>query len=317
MKRISFVFFFLLTILYGITNQKPTAIYKASGNVQTMAIDGNKLYAGTINGTIEIFDIDSKKKIETITLPKIKDFVGDTTKAKVFSVDVIDGSILIVSQGEAGFRDVYLYKSKQLKKLISPKNKMLIQKVSFININSFVFFLLSNQIGVWDIPMQKQKYLYQISGSSFSHFMISENKKTLASTDESGLVRIIDTASGRITKNLPGVNLDKIYQLDYKKGVILTAGQDRKAVIYKNGQHSSLDFGFLLYSCALSPSADFGAIAYNENNDVLIINTTTKEKLYNLIGQESTMTGIHFKSETELFVSSESPKINFYKVRKK
>ncbi len=62
MKRISFVFFFLLTILYGITNQKPTAIYKASGNVQTMAIDGNKLYAGTINGTIEIFDIDSKKR---------------------------------------------------------------------------------------------------------------------------------------------------------------------------------------------------------------------------------------------------------------
>ncbi len=316
MKKIVFILT-LCVVLFGEVTQKPTATYKASGDVQTIAIDANKLYAGTSNGTVEVFDITKKKKIETITLPNIKDFVGDTTKAKVFSVDVIEGSILIVSQGEAGFRDVYLYKSKQLKKIISPKNKLLIQKASFINPNSFVFLLLSNQIGVWDLAIQKQKYLYQLSASSFSHFMISEDKKTLASTDESGLVRIVDIATGRIIKNLPEVNLDKIYQLDYKKGVILTAGQDRKAVIYKNGKHSSLDFGFLLYSCALSPSANLGAIAYNENNDVLVVNTTTKEKLYNLIGQEATMTGILFKSENELFVSSESPKINFYKVGKK
>jgi len=316
MKKI-IILFAICIALFGEVTQKPTATYKASGDVQTMAIEGNKLYAGTSNGTVEVFDITKKKKIETITLPKIKDFVGDTTKAKVFSVDLIEGSILIVSQGEAGFRDVYLYKSKQLKKLISPKNKLLIQKASFINPNSFVFLLLSNQMGVWDIVMQKQKYLYQISGSSFSHFMISEDKKTLASTDESGLVRIINIATGRIIKNLPEVNLDKIYQLDYKQGVILTAGQDRKAVIYKNGKQSSLDFGFLLYSCALSPSANLGAIAYNENNDVIVVNTTTKEKLYNLVGQEATMTGILFKSENELFVSSESPKINFYKVGKK
>lgn len=316
MKKI-IILFTICIALFGEVTQKPTATYKASGDVQTMAIEGNKLYVGTSNGTVEVFDITKKKKIETITLPNIKDFVGDTTKAKVFSVDVIEGSILIVSQGESGFRDVYLYKSKQLKKLISPKNKLLIQKASFINPNSFVFLLLSNQMGVWDITLQKQKYLYQLSASSFSHFMISEDKKTLASTDESGLVRIIDITSGRIIKNLPEVNLDKIYQLDYKKGVILTAGQDRKAVIYKNGRQSSLDFGFLLYSCALSPSANLGAIAYNENNDVLVVNTTTKEKLYNLVGQEATMTGILFKSENELFVSSESPKINFYKVGKK
>lgn len=316
MKKIVFILT-LCIVLFGEVTKKPTAVYKASGGVQTMAIAGNNLYAGTDNGTVEIFDIGKKKKIETVTLPKIKDFVGDTIKAKVFSVDVIADSILIVSQGESGFRDVYLYKGNQLKKLISPKNKMLVQKASFVNPNSFVFLLLSNQMGVWDITLQKQKYLYQLSASSFSHFMISEDKKTVASTDESGLVRIIDIGSGRILKNLPEVNLDKIYQLDYKKGVVLTAGQDRKAVIYKNGKHTSLDFDFLLYSCALSPSANLGAIAYNENNDVLVVNTTTKEKLYNLKGQEATMTGIVFKSENELFVSSESPKINFYKVGKK
>ena len=219
MKKIVTLFAICIA-LFGEVTQKPTATYKASGDVQTMAIEGNKLYVGTSNGTVEVFDITKKKKIETITLPNIKDFVGDTTKAKVFSVDVIEGSILIVSQGEAGFRDVYLYKNKQLKKLISPKNKMLVQKASFINPNSFVFLLLSNQMGVWDIVMQKQKYLYQISGSSFSHFMISEDKKTLASTDESGLVRIIDIATGRIIKKHPEANLDKIYQLDYKKGLI-------------------------------------------------------------------------------------------------
>lgn len=200
MKKIFFILLISSVALLALTVKKPTAIYKASGDVQVIAIDGDKLYAGTSNGTVEIFDTNKNKKIETITIPKVKDFAGDLAKAKVFSVDVIDNSVLIVSQGEAGFRDVYLYKSKQLKKLISPKNKLLVQKVSFTGPNSFVFLLLSNQVGLWDIGLQKYKYLYQLSASSFSHFMISEDKKTIASTDESGLIRIVDIASGKVIK---------------------------------------------------------------------------------------------------------------------
>jgi len=75
-----------------------------------------------------------------------------------------------------------------------------------------------------------------------------------------------------------------------------------------------LNFDFLLYSCALSKDSKRGAIAYNEKNEVLIFDTTTRKYLYNLTGQEATITQILFAKTNELFVSSDSKKINYFKL---
>jgi WD40 repeat protein len=178
-----------------------------------------------------------------------------------------------------------------------------------------VFALLSNQIGKYDIKAKKLNYLVQISTSSFSHFMLSEDKKTIVTTDESGIVRVLDVLTAKETQKQRALNLDRVYQLDYKNGVILTAGQDRKSVIYKDSSSSSLDFDFLLYSCALSPSAKLGAVAYNEKNEVLVFDTDSMNKLYNLVGQKATLTQILFKNENEVFVSSDDTNINYFKLK--
>ncbi len=316
MKKIFLILIFCITS-YGVETLKPSYSLLATSGVQSMVLQNNTLYAGTEGGTVEIFDITKRKIIKTVTIPSIKDFMGESIRAKVYSVDVLDDMILITSQGEKGYRNLYMYQNNQLKNVITVAQKMFIQKANFVSKDKIIFALLSNQIGLYDIKTNKQSYLTQVSASAFSHFILSEDKKTIASTDESGIVRILDVATGKIMRQLTAINLDKVYQLDYKQGMILTAGQDRKAVLYQKNKSYSLDFTFLLYSCALSPKATLGAIAYNENNEVLVFNTLTKTYLYNLRGQEATMTQILFHGEDELFISSDSKKINYFKLGKK
>ena len=264
----------LLSInLFALENVSPTSKFKATGSVQSMVYDEGKLYVGTDNGTVEVFDIKSNEKLQTIKLPNIKDFIGDEIAAKVYSIDKIANKILIVSQGMKGYRNLFIYENNQLEKVIGIDQKMFIQKASFISSDLVLFGLLSNQIGLYDIKNKKQIYLIQISSSSFAHFMVSEDKKRFAHTDESGRVRIIDVSNGQVIREPKALNLDKVFQLDYKNNLILTAGQDRKAVLYDRTSSYSLDFDFLLYACALSPNAKRGAVAYNEQNEVLIFFT--------------------------------------------
>ncbi len=305
---------FLSLNLFAIEDLEPNKIFKASGTVQSIVYKNNKLYAGTSNGSVEIFDLNTSEKIQTITLPKIKDFIGDIIPAKIYSIDLFEDKILIVSQGMKGYRNVFLYENEKLHKIIDIKKRYYINKAYFISNEKIVFALLSNEIGVYNFKTKKLDYLVQISHSSFSDFMISQNKKTIATTDESGKVRVVDLNTAQIIKEPKALNLDKVYKIDYKNDVILTAGQDRKSVIYNDISTYFFDFDFLIYSCALSPKAKLGAIAYNEKNEVLVFDVKTKDKLYNLKKQRATLTQILFINENEVFTSSDDSNINYFKL---
>jgi WD40 repeat protein len=312
MYKILLLIFFSLN-LFATQIMQPQEVFKASGSVQDIKFKNNKIYAATDNGSIEIFDLNTKNKINTIKIPDIKDFMGDSIASKIYSIDLLENKILIVSQGMKGYRNIYIYENNSLKKIIGIDKKYYIQKAYFVNKDEIIFALLSNQIGLYNIKTKTLEYLVQVSASSFSDFVISEDKKSIASTDESGIVRVLDIQKGSIKKELKALNLDKVYQLDFKKGVIFTAGQDRKAVLYDKLNTYSLDFDFLLYSCALDKTAKFAAIAFNEQNDVLIFNTKTKKYLYELKGQDATITKILFINKNEVLVSSDSQKINYFR----
>ncbi|MGB5794057.1 WD40 repeat domain-containing protein [Poseidonibacter sp.] len=305
----------LVINVFALEDLSPAKIFKATGTVQSMVFQEGKLYAGTDNGTVEVFDVDTQKRIEVIKIPDIKDFMGDTIAAKIYSIDLIKNKILIVSQGMKGYRNIFVYENKKLVKVIGIEQKLYIQKASFISSDLILFGLLSNQLGVYDMKKKQQNYLLQVSASSFSHFMISENKKLFATTDESGIVRVLNVENGQIVKQPKALNLDRVYQLDFKKGIILTAGQDRKAVVYGKNKVYSLDFDFLLYACALSPNAKLGAVAYNEKNEILVWDIDTQKYLYNLSAQEATLTQILFIDENQIVVSSDSQTINYYKLK--
>lgn len=315
MHKIFIVIGVLFINLFAMEDLEPSKIFKASGTVQSIVYKNNNLYAGTSEGKVEVFDTFTAEKIKEINIPEIKDFMGDIIPAKIYSIDLIDNKLLIVSQGMKGYRNIFIYENENLKKVIDIDKKYFIQKANFISKDKIVFALLSNQIGIYDLKKEKLDYLIQVSASSFSDFSLSEDKKVLVTTDESGIVRKIKVENAQIFGENKNKNLDKVYQIDYKNGVILTAGQDRQAVVYKDFTDYSMRFDFLLYSCGLSPKAKLGGIAYNEKNEVLIFDVNTKEKLYNLKGQKATLTQILFKNKDEVFVSSDDSSINYFKLK--
>ncbi len=315
MSKLFLSFFILVVSSFALEEVTPTYSLKATGAVQGIVYKDELLYAGTANGTVEVFDTKEKKIIKTIELPKIKDFMGDTIPAKVYSIDLIEDKILIVTQWMKGYRNLWIYENEELKKLIGIEKKFFIQKASFISDTRIVFALLSNQIGIFDIEKNEVTVLTQVSQSSFSHFALNENRSKLITTDESGVIRVLKTSDLVVEKRLKALNLDRVYQLDFKKGKVLTAGQDRKAVFYDSFSSYALNFDFLLYSCALSKNAKYGAIAYNEENEILVFNTSSKKYLYKLIGQDATLTQILFILDKEIFASSDSQTINFWRLK--
>lgn len=315
MSKLFLSFFILVVSSFALEEVTPTYSLKATGAVQGIVYKDELLYTGTANGTVEIFETKEKKIIKTIELPKIKDFMGDTIPAKVYSIDLIEDKILIVTQGMKGYRNLWIYENEELKKLIGIEKKFFIQKASFVSDTRVVFALLSNQLGIFDIEKNDVTVLTQVSQSSFSHFALNENRSKLITTDESGVIRVLKTSDLVVEKRLKALNLDRVYQLDFKKGKVLTAGQDRKAVFYDSFSSYALNFDFLLYSCALSKNAKYGAIAYNEENEILVFNTSSKKYLYKLIGQDATLTQILFISDKEIFASSDSQTINFWRLK--
>lgn len=317
MRLIKVVFFTLLTfICLNAKELTPSFVYTAKGGVTDMVVKDKLLYVATSASSIDIFDIKKQSRLNSIELPKIKDFMGDIIDSKVYSLDVLDKEILILSQGEKGARKINISKDDKLTEIISDKEKMFIAKAKFINKHKIIFALLSNEIYTYDIKTKKILKKIQVSHSKFSNFVLTEDKKNIIVADESGDLKMYNTDTLNLIKTFEKQNLDNVFQVDSKNGLILTAGQDRKSVVYSiDGKTTySKDGTFLIYSVGLSPSGKLAGFASNEDNDITVFNTDNRNDLHTLVKNPATITNILFINEKEVFVSSDHKKINYYKI---
>ena len=311
------LFFMIITSLFSSNIIKPDLQLEADAAVRDIVNDKEKLYVSTIGGIVNIFDLKTYKKIKTIELPKIKDFMGDSVKAKVYSVDILNSKLLILSQAEHGYRTVYLYEKNKLRQIISIEKKLSIAKAKFIDSNTIVLALLSNDIISYDIQKEKQNWTAQASQSKFSNFVLNKDKTQVVVCDESGNLHILDINDGKTLKTLSGENLDNIFQVDYKNNIIATAGKDRRTVIYDMKFNSAYykTAKFFIYSVGLSPSGKIAGYASDENNNVTLFKTATKSKIGVFGGNAMTITNILFLNENDFFISSDNKIINFYRLK--
>ncbi len=317
-NKLIFILIFSISLLFSKETLTPSSIFEAKGAVTDLIIYKNKLIASTDLGSIDIFDLSTKKLTKRIEIPKISDFIGDKINAKVYSIDILEDTILILSQGEKGGRNIFLYKDNQLLKVISDEKRMFIAKAKFLSKDQIIFSLLSNQLYLYDLNTKKEVYIKQISQSKFSDFSLNENKSKIVIADESGILQEYYTKNAIFIKNYKEQNLDNVYQVDWKKNIILTAGQDRRTVVYNSQENSDAYYkqvDFLIYSCGLSPSSKLAAFASDEQNNVTIFNTQTQKELYLLTNNSKIITKIIFLNDKELFVASDDKKINFYKLK--
>jgi hypothetical protein len=295
---------------------KPSFVYEGSGAVTDLVYQDNRLYSATAEGKVDIYDTKEQKLIKSIEVPKIKDFIGDEVASKLYSVDVMDGKIMIASQGKMGYRRVHIYEDNNLSEIINTSASYTIAKAKFIDKEHLLIALLSNELILYDIKNKKAVYREQISASKFSSFALNEKRDKVIIVDESGDLKLISVKDAKVLKELKGQNVDNVFQVDYKNGLIITAGQDRRCAIYsKDGKTAYFKNGsFLIYSAGLSPSGKIGGFAGDEHNNVMLFNTSTKSDLYKLGSHKATISSILFINESELFTASDDIHINHWKL---
>ncbi|MBS9778691.1 MAG: hypothetical protein KGV58_00105 [Campylobacteraceae bacterium] len=298
--------------------QSPFMSIKADGNVMDLHVTKGLLYAATDNGFIDIYELNSTKLKQKIEFEKIKDFASNLIGAKIYSIDVSEnGDILCVIQGKTFYRKLALIQNGKVNILLDLDKKLMIKKAKFVNENKILIALLSNEIILYD--MKEDKFIYRrgLSHSQFSDFALNEQKNQVACSDESGNASIIEVKSGKRLQVLSGANVDNVYKLDFKGFKILTAGQDRRGILYHlpKGNFDRYDASFLIYACALSEGGKFGALPINEDNDIAVFNLKTKKQIALLQGQESTLNSIIFVDEKTLVSGSDDKYIKIWRIK--
>lgn len=316
MKNI-LILMILVNSLFAASLKHPSAQFIADGAITDIVYKEQKLYSATDASCVNVFDAKTQKIIKTIKLEQITDFMGDIIDSKVYSVDLIDDKMLLLSQGKKGARRLHIYENETLTLVLPYTKKLFIAKAKFLDKNTVLLGLLSNDIISYDITTQKENYNFQVSGSKFSDFVLNEDKSEIIIADESGNLKIHKTKDGAFVQELSGQNLDNVFQVDTKNGIIITAGQDRRTVVYAPKFDSAyyLHADFLIYGVGLSPSGKIAAYASDEKNNVTVFDTITKKKFGVFTGNKMTITKIVFINENEMFVASDDNTINLYKIK--
>jgi len=294
---------------------KPTFIFKSKGFVNDFVIDQNKMYVANDEGSVEVFDLATQKLSDEIFIEPIFTAKQTWQNSKVLSVDRQNNKTLIVSNANSPYRNVWIHDGKSLKNIINPQNKFSIQEARFLSDDTFIFGTLGYELSLFNMSDSYSEYSTQPEQSSFSDLVLSEDKKTIVSASESGQVILSHSKTGKIIKEFKALNLDKVFQLAYKNGIVITAGQDRKVVVYnKNKKPYSIKSKFLVYSVALSPSGKIGIYSSNMNNDLQVFDTNTGKKMALLKGHYAIPTTISFYDEKSLFSAGYENKIFYWRI---
>jgi len=310
----------IITLIIGLYAKdiKPFLQIDAKGLVKDMVLGKkNTVILGTDAGELIEYDYENKKVVKEIKVPDIKDFMGEIMKARVSSVDFLEGRYLLLSDsGVGGYTDLRINENNRTIDVFTEKDKLPIIKARFITKDKILLGFLSNEVALYDIKNKKFIYRFQINESKFSDFALNEKKDLAAFSCESGVITIINVKTGKVVKKLSGLNLDNVYKVDFKNGYVSCAGQDRRGSWYNvdSGKGDYIESNFLIYATALSPDASLVAFPMDEKNNIYIYNLSLKSKNYVLKGQKSTLNTIIFKDKNTLFSASDDNYVMMWKL---
>lgn len=310
MKSFFFVMFFSLTLYAGVIFPKESV--KTTSSVLDFVVKGSDIWAGTANG--EALRITTKGEILSKTaLPAMEDSWGKKVKQKIMSIDISLDTKTLIAAGEDGW--LYTIRGGNVTKT-SFFTKTVVKKIAFISDTKVMLALLSNEVVFFDL--KTNRILKTLSGgtSPLSDMALSTDKKTAVIAGEAGIVSVIDTALMKITRRIQGGNVDNIYKVDLQNNRVLTAGQDRRAILYPLDGKSYIRFNgsFLIYTAALSPSAGVMAAAMDEENLISVIDTIKRKKIATAKGHSATLNRIVFIDEKRFVSCADENKILFWEL---
>jgi WD40 repeat protein len=317
MKKIFLWIALAFELIYATPVLSPTESIRINGSARDLVVYPPNIYVGTSHGKLQVYNMQTKQFTKEISLPKIKDFMGDDIFAAAASVDYINGRYLLLSDsGNKGYSDLWINENNVTKKLISAQDKMALVKARFIDRDHILLGFLSNEAALMDIKTKKLLYRRQLSESKFSDFALDANRTKAAFSCESGIIYVIDVQTGKTIKELEGINKDNVYKVDFKKDIVSAAGQDRRAAYYNisTGKGDFFKASFLIYATGLSPQADKVAFAMDENNNITVFDLHTHSKTAILKGHKSTLNTIVFIDENTIVSGSDDDSVLIWKL---
>ena len=325
---------------YGVNSELTKPIVIESTNAQiihTSAIIthissfNNQIFVGNASGGIDVFSLDKSKrahKTYSLTLPLVKDYFDNDFAPRVFDITTFDGKTLFVlSEASRGGKQILKISAMQEAEVIyqtttSPKRIIAFDK------DKLVVGFLSNEIGLFDIKNANFIYMSHPSLAGFSDLCV--NAPFIFSTDESGIVNVLNVSNGELLARLENINKDTNYQIASARDKILTAGADRQMGVYtfstqpqnstQKAQFSlknaaSIKSHFLIYAVGISPQANFGAFSKNEQNDIGVIHLPTMREIYTLKGTTSLINSIIFYDEKTIISGSDDKSMIIWQLK--
>ncbi|TDJ81343.1 WD40 repeat domain-containing protein [Campylobacter volucris] len=301
------VFFILLVWVCAFSYE-----LKLNSNLNTIKLVDEKLLIGLDNGEILSFSIKDKK-IHTITqLAKIKNFYEENTNARIYSIDFFKNSILVLSEGDFGSKNINIYKDNQLTSFKLSNDG--VKKALFLDENTILLALLGSGIEILDLKTKNTIKKFTFSTSSLSDVVLNDDKNTLVAGFESGQIVVFDLKKFQIVKNYKNIHKDNIYQLDFKNKTIVSCGTDRKLGIVKNGEEKSLERDFLIYTCALNFNASIAIFGDNEKNTIELVDTNTLQTIKTFQNKDFLLEYLIFLNDHEFISAGYENTIIFWSI---
>ncbi len=313
MQKFTLVLNLFLTLLSA-KDLQPIATLEASGLVSDIVEDKGLLYVATDAGVVDIIDLVSQKIVSQIHFAPIHTAMGDDVPTRVHSVDRYQDKTLLVTSGSTMYRNVWIHDGKKLTKVIDESKRLMPKDAYFTTEGKIVLGSFGSDIVLYDNDEGYKLYDRHISESTMGGMILSNDKKKMILSDESGTARLIDIKSSKIEKTFSSEHVDNIYSVAYRNNILITAGQDRRVGVYSPTGAYHIKSDFLVYCVGISPSGKIGIYSSGTEHYLQLFHTQNGKKTDRLIGHQATPNKILFMTENILISSGDEYTLYFWKL---
>lgn len=295
---------------------QPDRVIKAGANVISSNLIDEILYLGTDGGELDIYDIKADKFLEPIKFRMVKTHFSDAEPTKIFSIDRLGDTLLVLT--EMDYNERYLYVFKKEGALWSEISNMRLanksaKKAFFIDEKTAVVSDFGNEIYFIDLESKKAVFKHKFSIALYVDFEINKTRDKIAIGAESGVIYIYNLKT-RQTEQTLNFFKDNMYDIDYKNDVVAVGSIDKQAGVY-DGRMNYFKSDFIVYAVGLSEDAKTFSFMNGEQSDILVYDVSSKEKLATVKTGQQILNEIYLSNEGRLISVAYEKEVKFWSVK--
>ena len=295
---------------------QPDRVIKAGANVISSNLIDEILYLGTDGGELDIYDIKAEKFLEPIKFRTVKTHFSDAEPTKIFSIDRLGDTLLVLT--EMDYNERYLYVFKKEGALWSEISNMRLanksaKKAFFIDEKTAVVSDFGNEIYFIDLESKKAVFKHKFSIALYVDFEINKTRDKIAIGAESGVIYIYNLKT-RQTERTLNFFKDNMYDIDYKNDVVAVGSIDKQAGVY-DGRMNYFKSDFIVYAVGLSEDAKTFSFMNGEQSDILVYDVSSKEKLATVKTGQQILNEIYLSNEGRLISVAYEKEVKFWSVK--